>query len=166
MHVGMAARSGLRRRARSILAAQRLRQLLAKLGHRKPPIFLHSQGGSVKGSIELGRLIREQRLEVSVARTIPRGCKQDKLLDKSCDALKHSGQDLEADLDLDSAMCNSGCVWAFSGGTKRLVPPGVKLGIHEVGLDPEKSLPTITTTRTTIGTTTTTRQQPQHVSPP
>src|SRR5215831_4537409 len=63
-------------------AAQRLRQLLAKLGHRKPPIILHSPGGSVKGSIELGRLIREQRLEVSVARTIPRGCEQDKLLDK------------------------------------------------------------------------------------
>jgi formylglycine-generating enzyme required for sulfatase activity len=141
-------------------AAQRLRQLLAKLGRRKPPIFLHSPGGSVKGSIELGRLIREQRLEVSVAHTIPRGCAQDKLLDKSCDALKRSGQELEADLDPDSAMCNSACVWTFSGGTERLVPPGVKLAIHDVGLDPEKPLPTITTTRTTrtiMGTTTTTR---------
>jgi formylglycine-generating enzyme required for sulfatase activity len=136
-------------------AAQRLRQVLAKLGHRKPPIFLHSPGGSVKGSIELGRLIREQRLEVSVAHTIPRGCEQDKLLDKSCDALKRSGQELEADLDPDNAMCNSACVWAFSGGTKRLVPPGVKLGIHDVGLDPEKPLPTITTITTTRTATST-----------
>jgi hypothetical protein len=142
-------------------AAQRLRQLLSKLGHRKPPIFFHSPGGSIKGSIELGRLIHEQRIDVSVAHTIPRGC--DHLLDKPCDALKRSGQELEADFDSDSAMCNSACVWAFMGGTKRFVPPGVKLGIHDVGLDPEKSLPTITTTRTTrtmirtvIGTTTTT----------
>ena len=141
-------------------AAQRLRQLLAKLGHRKPPILFHSPGGSVRGSIELGRLIREQKFEVSVAHTIPRGCEQGKLLDKSCDALKHSGRELESDFDLDSAMCNSACVWAFSGARKRLVPPGVKLGIHDVGLDPEKSLPTITTTRTirtTTGTTMTTR---------
>src|SRR5579864_1079947 len=72
-------------------AAQRLRQLLTKLGSQKAPIFFHSPGGSVTGSIELGRLIREQRLEVSVAHTVPRGCDQDKLLDKSCDALKRSG---------------------------------------------------------------------------
>jgi len=145
-------------------AAQRLRQLLSKLGHRKPPIFFHSPGGSLKGSIELGRLIHEQRIDVSVALTIPRGCDHDKLLDKPCDALKRSGQELEADFDPDSAMCNSACVWAFVGGTKGFVPPGVKLGIHDVGLDPQKSLPAITTTRTTrttirtaAGTTTSTR---------
>jgi hypothetical protein len=145
-------------------AAQRLRQLLSKLGHRKPPIFFHSPGGSLKGSIELGRLIHEQRIDVSVALTIPRGCDHDKLLDKPCDALKRSGQELEADFDPDSAMCNSACVWAFMGATSRFVPPGVKLGIHDVGLDPQKSLPTITTTRTTrttirtaAGTTTSTR---------
>jgi hypothetical protein len=86
------------------------------------------------------------------------------LLDKPCDALKRSGQELEADFDPDSAMCNSACVWAFMGSTKRFVPPGVKLGIHDVGLDPEKPSPTITTirtTRTTIrtvtGTTTSTK---------
>jgi hypothetical protein len=145
-------------------AAQRLRQLLSKLGHRKPPIFFHSPGGSLKGSIELGRLIHEQRIDVSVAHTIPRGCDHDKLLDKPCDALKRSGQELEADFDPDSAMCNSACVWAFMGSTKRFVPPGVKLGIHDVGLDPEKPSPTITTTRTTrttirtvTGTTTSTK---------
>ena len=132
-----------------------------ELGHRKPPIFFT---GWLKGSIELGRLIREQRIDGSVAHTIPRGCDHDKLLDKPCDALKRSGQELEADFDPDSAMCNSACVWAFMGSTKRFVPPGVKLGIHDVGLDPEKPSPTITTTRTTrtrirtaTGTTTSTR---------
>src|SRR6266700_5718935 len=77
-------------------AAQRLRRLLAKLGRRRPPIFFHSPGGSVAGSIELGRLIRGQKLAVSVSHTVARGCDRAKLLDKSCDALKRSGQELEA----------------------------------------------------------------------
>jgi hypothetical protein len=72
-------------------AAQRLRRLLAKLGRRRPPLFLHSPGGNISGSIELGRLIREQKLAVSVAHTIPRGCDRDKPIDKSCSALKRSG---------------------------------------------------------------------------
>src|SRR5215468_1704169 len=52
-------------------AAEHLRKLLAKLGRRRLPIFLHSGGGSVVGAIELGRLIRSRNIEVSVARTIP-----------------------------------------------------------------------------------------------
>jgi hypothetical protein len=88
-------------------AAQRLRQCAGETGASQDSDFFHSPGGSVKGSIELGRLIREQRLEVNVAHTIPRGCEQGKWLDKSCDALKHSGQELESDFDPNSAMCNS-----------------------------------------------------------
>jgi hypothetical protein len=122
-------------------AAQRLRRLLAKLGRRRPPIFFHSTGGSITGSIELGRLIRDQKLEVSVAHTIPGGCDRDKPLDESCEALKRSGQELEAQFDPAIAMCNSGCVWAFLGGTTHFVPPWVKLGIHDVGLDPNKAPP-------------------------
>jgi hypothetical protein len=122
-------------------AAQRLRRLLAKLGHRKPPIFFHSPGGSVPGSIELGRLIRDQKLEVSVAHTIPLGCDGDKPADTPCEALKRAGQELEARFDPVISMCNSGCVFALAGGTTRFVPPGVKLGIHDVGFDPEKPPP-------------------------
>jgi TPR repeat protein len=119
-------------------AAQRLRRLLAKVGHRKPPVFFHSPGGSVVGSIELGRLIRDQKLEVSVAHTVPRGCDRDKPLDKSCEALKRSGQELESDFDFLSAMCNSACVYAFAGGVARFVPPWVKLAVHDVGVDSNK----------------------------
>src|SRR5450432_125276 len=75
-------------------AAQRFRRLLAKLGHRRLPVFFHSPGGSVAGSIELGRLIRDQKLEVSVAHTIPLRCDLDKPLEKPCEALKRSGQEL------------------------------------------------------------------------
>ncbi len=33
-------------------------------------------------------------------------------------------------------MCNSACVYVLAAGTVRHVPPWVKLGIHDVGLDP------------------------------
>jgi hypothetical protein len=122
-------------------AASRFRRLLAKLGRRRPPVYLHSQGGSVAGAIELGRLLRDQKLEVSVGHTIPRGCDPDKPLDKSCEALKRFGQELESEFDHAVLMCNSSCVWALAGGAVRVVPPSVKLGIHDVGWDPDKPTP-------------------------
>jgi hypothetical protein len=122
-------------------AAQRFRRLLAKLGHRRLPVFFHSPGGSVTGSIELGRLIHDQKLEVSVAHTISLGCDLDKPLEKPCEALKRSGQELLSEFDPTLAMCNSACVYALAGGTVRSVPPGVKLGIHDIGLDSGKTTP-------------------------
>lgn len=122
-------------------AASRLRRLLTKLGRRRLPILFHSPGGSVAGSLELGRLIHDQKLEVSVAHTLPLGCDRDKPLEKSCEALKRSGQQLESEIDPAAAMCNSGCVYAVAGGTVRRIPPWVKLGIHDVGFDPDKAVP-------------------------
>jgi hypothetical protein len=121
-------------------AAQRLRQLLAKLGGRRPPIYFHSPGGSVVGSLELGRLMRAQKLEVSVAHTIAL-CERDKPPEASCPAKGKPAEAVEAELDPTTAMCNSGCVYVVAGGAVRRVPPGVRLGIHDVGLDPDKSLP-------------------------
>ena len=122
-------------------AAPRLRRLLAKLGRRKPIMFLHSPGGQILGAIELGRLIREQKLTVSVGRTVPRGCDRDKPSDKACEALKRSGQELAAELDGDIALCASACVYVLAGGSSRLVPPWAKLGIHDIGFDPDRKLP-------------------------
>jgi hypothetical protein len=122
-------------------AASRLRRLLAKLGHRRLPIYFHSPGGSIAGSIELGRLIHDQKMAVSVAYTIPLGCDPDKPMEKSCEAQKHSGQELESKFDPSIAMCNSGCVYVLAGGAIRQVPPWVKIGIHDVGLDPATAPP-------------------------
>ncbi len=116
-------------------AAQRLRKLLAKLGRRRLPIFLHSGGGSVLGAIELGRLIRSRNIEVSVARTTPTACSLDRLSDKSCEMLKRSGKDVVSELDSNGAMCNSACVLTLSGGAVRSVPPLMRLGVHAIGID-------------------------------
>jgi hypothetical protein len=120
-------------------AAQRLRKVLARLGRRRMPLFLHSAGGSVLGAIELGRLIRHYNLEVSVARTAPATCSRDPRPDKACETLKRSGRDLVAELDTGRGMCNSACVLVLAGGAVRSVPPWVKLGVHAIGFDLAKT---------------------------
>ena len=56
-------------------AADRFRQLLPKLGDRRPPIYFHSPGGKVNDALELGRI---KKFEVSVGQTVPLGCGGDK----------------------------------------------------------------------------------------
>ena len=122
-------------------AADRFRQLLRKLGDRRPPIFLHSPGGKVKDALELGRLIRDKKFEVSVGQTVPLGCGGDKQSANACEARKRAGQAVEAEISPIAYMCNSSCVYALAGGTVRRVPPWVKLGIHDIGVDPNSSVP-------------------------
>ena len=122
-------------------AVLRLRTLLLKLGGRRPPLYVHSPGGSVSGSIALGRLIREQRLAVSVAHTVAVGCDRERLSEAACKARKRSGQAVDAEFDPTLAMCNSGCVLLVAAGVTRLVPPFVKLGIHDAGFAPDQRPP-------------------------
>jgi hypothetical protein len=92
------------------------------------------------GAIELGRLIRSRGLEVSVARTLPAGCRDGGQDNKACDALKRSGQDLASVLDATGVMCNSACVLVLASGARRTVPPGVRLAVHAIGVDANKNL--------------------------
>jgi hypothetical protein len=116
-------------------SANRLQHLLRQLKGARLPIFFHSPGGRVITSMELGRLIRARQLTVSVGHTIPLGCETDSTGGKSCEAKIKAGQPIEAELDLLTTMCNSACVYAMAGGAVRLIPPWVKLGIHDVGVD-------------------------------
>jgi hypothetical protein len=116
--------------------ADRLQRLLAQLKGARPPIFFHSPGGSVTGSMSLGEIIRARKLTASVGHTVPLNCDPYAKNQNSCDAEIRAGHPIEAKLDLLTAMCNSGCVYALAGGVVRLIPPWVTLGIHDVGLDP------------------------------
>jgi hypothetical protein len=122
-------------------AADRLRQLLRKLGDRRPPIYFHSPGGNLTGALELGQLIRDKKFEVSVGHTVPLGCGSDKQSANACEARKRAGQAVEAEISPTIYACNSGCVYVLAGGTVRLVPPWVKLGIHDMGVDPDSRVP-------------------------
>jgi hypothetical protein len=122
-------------------AADRFRQLLRKLGDRRPPIYLHSPGGKLTGAMELGRLIRDKKFETSVGHTVPLGCGSDKQSANSCAAQKRAGQAVEAEISAKDYACNSGCVYALAGGAVRLVPPWIKLGIHDMGVDSDSRVP-------------------------
>lgn len=115
--------------------ADRLEQLLAHLKGARPPIFFHSPGGSVTGSILLGELIRERKLTVSVGHTVPLDCDREPKSQNSCAAEIRARHPIKAQLDPLTAMCNSGCVYALAGGVVRLIPPWVTLGIHDIGID-------------------------------
>jgi hypothetical protein len=96
-------------------APQRLRRLLSELGGRRLPIYFHSAGGAVFPAIELGRLIREHRLDTGVGRTIPFGCDRERPFEPLCEAAKQSGQEFQAEMDPLLGICNSSCVWALAG---------------------------------------------------
>jgi hypothetical protein len=122
-------------------AADRFRQLLRKLGDRRPPVYFHSPGGKVNDAMELGRLFRDKKFAVSVGHTVPLGCDSDKQSASSCEARKRAGQAVEAEISTKDYECNSSCVYALAGGAVRLVPPWVKLGIHDIGVEPNSNMP-------------------------
>jgi len=114
-------------------AAARLRALLAKTAKRKLPIFFHSPGGAVTASMEIGRMMRVQKIKAGVGRTIPQGCDPRQRREKACDAIMRSGRELAAELRT-RATCLSACVYALIGAAEREVAPDVGLGVHSVSI--------------------------------
>ena len=55
-------------------AAQRFRDFLAVLAKRDLPIFFNSDGGLVREAVQIGLILRENRMNAGVARTVPEGC--------------------------------------------------------------------------------------------
>ena len=87
-------------------------------------VFLHSPGGKVLASMELGRMLRRAGAAAVVARAIP---------DDTGDGRTH----------FTGARCFSACVYALMGGKKRVIPPESLVGIHRMyahqgGFDPER----------------------------
>ena len=54
-------------------AAQRFREFLAVLAKRDLPIFFNSDGGLVSEAVQIGLILRENRMTAGVARTVPEG---------------------------------------------------------------------------------------------
>jgi hypothetical protein len=54
-------------------AAQRFREFLAVLAKRDLPTFFNSDGGVVSQAVQIGLILRENRMTAGVARTVPEG---------------------------------------------------------------------------------------------
>ena len=77
-------------------------------------VFLHSPGGGVDASMQLGRMFRKTGVLAVVARIAP----------------AEAGQGPA--VNLPGARCFSACVYALIGAKKRVVPPSSLVGIHRM----------------------------------
>src|SRR5262249_14441621 len=111
-------------------AAQRFREFLAALAKRDLPIFFNSDGGLLRQAVQIGMILRENRMTAGVARTVAEGCHRGFPLDDACRRLMQSKREHKARLYFGRARCTSGCVYAMVGASTRHVDPGVKLGIN------------------------------------
>src|SRR6516162_6695491 len=121
-------------------AAQRFRVFLAVLAKRDLPIFFNSDGGLVSQAVQIGLLLRENRVTAGVARTVPEGCHLGFPLDDACRRLMQSKREHKARLYFGGARCASACVYAIIGASTRHVDPGATLRIHSsVGREIDKT---------------------------
>lgn len=94
------------------------RQLPARGGNLANVVFIHSPGGSVVGSIQLGLVWRKLNTMVVVARPA------------APQAGWFASENTQAEGITNSA-CYSACVYALMGGSKRIVPAESKIGVHQ-----------------------------------
>jgi hypothetical protein len=121
-------------------AAQRFRDFLAILAKRDLPIFFNSDGGLVSQAVQIGLMLREDRMTAGVARTVPEGCHLGFPLDDACRRLMRSKREHEARLYFGGSRCASACVYAVVGASTRHVDPGATLRIHSsVGPEIDKT---------------------------
>jgi hypothetical protein len=121
-------------------AAQRFREFLAVLTKRDLPVFFNSDGGLLREAVQIGLILRENRMTAGVARTVAEGCHLSFPLDDACRRLMQSKREHKARLYFGGARCASACVYAIIGASTRHVDPGVTLRIHSsVGREIDKT---------------------------
>jgi hypothetical protein len=111
-------------------AEKRLRDLLASLGGRNPPIYFQSTGGIIGQARVIGRILRARRMTASVGKTVPEGCRASISFDEACLELIRSKRELKARLTTAAGECFSACVYALVGASARHVAERARVGIH------------------------------------
>jgi hypothetical protein len=121
-------------------AAQRFREFLAVSAKRDLPIFFNSDGGLLREAVQIGSILRENRMTAGVARTVAEGCQLGFPLDDACRRLMQSKREHKARLYYGGARCASACVYAMVGASTRHVDPGATLRIHSsIGREIDKT---------------------------
>jgi hypothetical protein len=121
-------------------AARRFREFLAVSAKRDLPIFFDSDGGLLREAVQIGLILRENRMTAGVARTVAEGCHLGFPLDDACRRLMQSKREHKARLYFGGSSCASACVYAIIGASTRHVDPVATLRIHSsVGPEIDKT---------------------------
>ena len=107
-------------------SAERLGAFVRGLEMQDLPVFLNSMGGLTDEGIEVGRFLRNNKMRAGVGSSRA-DCVS--LRASNCTALMAAAQPVPATWS-SNATCSSACVFALLGAPARLVPDGVKIGIH------------------------------------
>lgn len=106
-----------------------LKRILKKLGRRKLPIIVNSPGGNVDAALQLGRIIRKNKLDIAVGTTKFSDCWPGM---KDCRANDGKGAAYFGIASDGGAMCNSACPLMLAGGVGRVVGGWAHLGVHQI----------------------------------
>lgn len=106
-----------------------LKRLLKTLGGRALPIVVNSPGGNVDAALQLGRMVRKNKLDIAVGITEFSGCSPGM---KNCRDNDAKGQPYLGAAHDSGAMCNSACPLMFAGGIRRVVGEWAYLGVHQI----------------------------------
>ncbi|WP_287068375.1 hypothetical protein [Mesorhizobium sp.] len=102
---------------------------MKKLGRRKLQIIVNSPGGNVDAALQLGRIIRKNKLDIAVGITKFSDCWPGM---KDCRANDGKGAAYFGIASDGGAMCNSACPLMFAGGVGRVVGSWAHLGVHQI----------------------------------
>ncbi|WP_141246161.1 hypothetical protein [Mesorhizobium sp. WSM3859] len=110
-----------------------LKALLKKLGHRKLPLLLNSQGGETEPAMALGYMIRASGLDTMVAKTVFSECEPD------TNACGRGGLRFGVANPI-GAVCSSACTMVLASGVRRLADSRAFVGIHRIMLPTIKKI--------------------------
>lgn len=107
----------------------KLQKILKKMGDRKLPIVMESNGGNVDAAMEIGRMIRKRGLDVAIGKTRFEGCSPDQ---KNCKPDRFSDGAYAGYTFPVGAYCLSACPYILAGGEKRYVGQWAFVGVHQI----------------------------------
>jgi hypothetical protein len=105
------------------------RQVLKQMGDRHLPLILMSPGGNVEAAIEMGRIVRKNKIAVQIGYTRFYNCSP---RDKDCVGDSPEKGEFRGMAMVNGAFCWSACPLILAGGERRLSSEWSYTGVHQV----------------------------------
>lgn len=109
---------------------EKLARLLDLYRYRVRPLMINSNGGDIFAAVAIGRLLRERKLDVAVARTDFERCDEGQ---PGCGATEiRKGM-----IAIDGGECRAACTLVLAAGNRRLVDALATVGVRKLALTPK-----------------------------